>query len=91
LKIIIKKTIKSIKIKIHLNISIMYPLGINVLTNKNKVISKGLLKIRSNYDLSKVHKYHLVKVSQKNIHFKFHDFIIQALVNHYKQFGVNSI
>jgi hypothetical protein len=30
-----------------------------------KIISKGLLKTRSNFDSSKVDNYHLVKVSQK--------------------------
>jgi hypothetical protein len=43
----------------------MYPLGINVLIDIKKFISKGLLKIRFNSNLSKVHNYHLVKVSQK--------------------------
>jgi hypothetical protein len=33
--------------------------------NEKKFISKGLLKIRSNFDPLKVHTYHLVKVSQK--------------------------
>jgi hypothetical protein len=32
---------------------------------KKIVIPKGLLKRRSNYDPSKVHNYHLVKVSLK--------------------------
>jgi hypothetical protein len=32
---------------------------------KKIVISKGLLKTRSNYDPSKVHNYHFVKVSPK--------------------------
>jgi hypothetical protein len=45
----------------------MYPLGIEILTNTTKLISKGLLGIRSNYDFSKAHNYHLVKVSQKKI------------------------
>jgi hypothetical protein len=62
-----KKPIKSIRIKSHLDISIMYLLGIIFLTNTKRFISKGLLKIRSNSDLSKVHIYHLVKVSQKKI------------------------
>jgi len=57
-----------IKIKAHLDISIMYPLGLEIMINTNKFISKGLLKIRFNSDLSKVHNYHLVKVSQKIIH-----------------------
>jgi hypothetical protein len=57
--------------------------------NKNKIhyeqmffkksISKGLLKIKSNLDLSKVHNYRLVKVLKENIfhlillfHFSMH-------------------
>jgi hypothetical protein len=40
-------------------------LGINVLINEKTIISKGILKKRSNYDPSKVHNYHLVKVSPK--------------------------
>jgi len=36
LKILKEKPINSIKIKTHLNISIMYPLGIKILTNKKK-------------------------------------------------------
>jgi hypothetical protein len=43
----------------------MYPLGIEILTNTKRFISKGLYKIRFNFDLAKVHNYHLVKVSQK--------------------------
>jgi hypothetical protein len=43
----------------------MYPLGIEILTNTKKFISKGLYKIRFNFDPSKVHNYHLAKVSQK--------------------------
>jgi hypothetical protein len=69
LKILKEKPIlKSIRIKAHLNISIMYSLGINVLTNKKKIISKILLKIRSICNASKFHNYHLVKVSQKRFH-----------------------
>jgi hypothetical protein len=58
----------SIRIKAHLNISIMYPLGIEILTNTKKFISKGLLKIRSNFELSKVHNYHLVRFQKNKIH-----------------------
>jgi hypothetical protein len=42
LEILKEKTIKSIRIKTHLNISIMYPLGIEILINTKKNISKGL-------------------------------------------------
>jgi hypothetical protein len=45
----------------------MYPLGLEILINTNKFISRGLLKIRFNLDPSKVHNYHLVKVSQEKI------------------------
>jgi hypothetical protein len=65
LKILKEKPIKSIKIKSHVDISIMYPWGKKNLRNKKKFNSKGLLKARSNFDLSKMHNYHLVKVSQK--------------------------
>jgi hypothetical protein len=37
LKILKEKPRKSIRIKTHLNISIMYPLGINFLINKKKI------------------------------------------------------
>jgi hypothetical protein len=67
LKILKRKPIKSIRMKVYLDFSIMYPLGKNKLTNKKKFISKGLLKTRSNFHLSKVHNYHLVKVSPKKI------------------------
>jgi len=60
-----KKLIKSIRIKTHLDISIMYSLGISFLKTQKKFISKGVLKIKSNSYLSKVHNYHLIKVSQK--------------------------
>jgi hypothetical protein len=63
--------IKCIRIKTHLDISIMDPLGINFLINIKKFISKGLLKIRFNFDPSKVHNYHLVKVSQNKFTFNF--------------------
>jgi hypothetical protein len=36
------------------------------LKNNQKIISKGLLKIRFTFDPSKVHNYHLVKVLKKN-------------------------
>jgi hypothetical protein len=68
LEILEKKPIKSIRIKTHLNILIMYPLGIEILTNTKKFISKGILKIRSNSNPSKIHNYHLVKVLNKTIH-----------------------
>jgi len=48
-----RKPINSIRIKAHLDISIMYPLGIKHLTNKKIIISKGLLKTSSNFDLQK--------------------------------------
>jgi hypothetical protein len=68
LEILKRKPIKSIRIKTHLNIYIVNPLGILFLTNTKKFISKGLLKIRYNFDPSKVHNCHLVKVSEKNNH-----------------------
>jgi hypothetical protein len=40
-------------------------MGHKKIRNKKKSILKGLLKTRSNFDLSKVYKYHLVKVSHK--------------------------
>jgi len=67
LKIIKEKPIKSIRIKVHLSIPIMYPWGTKFLRNKKKIISKVLLKTRSNSDPSKVHHRHLVKVSQNKI------------------------
>jgi hypothetical protein len=45
LTILKEKPIKSIRIKAHLNISIMNPWG-----TKKKFISKELLKTRSNFD-----------------------------------------
>jgi hypothetical protein len=60
LEILKKKPITSIKIKPHLDIS-----------NKKTFISKGLLKIKCNLNLSKVHNYHLVKVSQKEFTLNF--------------------
>jgi hypothetical protein len=45
-----KKPIKSIRIKAHLNISIMNPWGTKKKETKKKFISKGLLKTRSNFD-----------------------------------------
>ncbi len=64
-KILKEKLIKFIKIKAHLDFSITYPLGTKNLSNEKKIISKKLLKTRSNFDPSKVHNYHLVKVSKK--------------------------
>jgi hypothetical protein len=46
LKILKEKLTKSIRIKAHLDISIMHSLGMMFLTNENKIISKGLLKIK---------------------------------------------
>jgi hypothetical protein len=78
-----KKPIKSIRIKAHLDISIMYPLGIQILTNTKKIISKGLLKTRSNSNPSKVHNYHLVKVSQKK------DFTINFIISFFNPFLIS--
>ncbi len=50
LKILKEELIKSIRTKSHLDISITYPLGTKSLTNKKKIISKGLLKTRFNFD-----------------------------------------
>jgi hypothetical protein len=66
-EILREKPIKFIKVKAHLDISIMYLLGTKFLTNKKKIISKRLLKTRSNFDPSKVHNYYFIKVSQKKI------------------------
>jgi hypothetical protein len=44
LKILKEKPIKSIRIKAHLNLSSMYPLGTTFLINEKNKISKGLLK-----------------------------------------------
>jgi hypothetical protein len=71
LEILKEIPIKCTRIKAHLNILIMDPLGIEILINIKKFISKGLLKIRFNFDPLKVHNYHLVKVSQKKITFNF--------------------
>jgi hypothetical protein len=60
---ILKETpMKSIKVKAHYNISIMYPLSIIFLANTKNLISNVFLIIRFSFDLSKVHNYHLVKV-----------------------------
>jgi len=67
LEILKEKSIKSIRIKDCLDISILYPLGIKFLINTKNFISKGLFKIRSNSNPSKVHNYHLVKVFPKII------------------------
>jgi hypothetical protein len=66
LEILKEKPIKSLGIKTHSNISIMYPLGIKNLTNKKNHF-KRTFKTRSNFVPSKVHNYHLVKVSPKKI------------------------
>jgi hypothetical protein len=63
LKILKEKPIKSIRIKAHLSVSTMYPWGTNFLRNKKKkIISKRLLKTRSNFNPLEVHNHHLVKV-----------------------------
>jgi hypothetical protein len=67
LEILKENPIKSIKIKTHIYISIMYQYFLIFLVNTKKFISKRLLEIRFNFDPSKVHNYHFVKVSQKTI------------------------
>jgi hypothetical protein len=37
-----------------------------VFDKKRKIISKGFLKIRFNFDNSKVHNYHLLKIFKKD-------------------------
>jgi hypothetical protein len=68
LKILKENPIKCIRIKAHLNILIMDPLGINILINIKNFISKGLLKIRFNFDPSKVHNYHWLRFHKKRFH-----------------------
>ncbi len=56
------------------------------LRNKKKTFSNKLLKIKFNFDLSKLHNYHLIKVlKKKNSHLIYY-FIFQAILIHYKQF-----
>jgi hypothetical protein len=43
------------------------PIGQRIFDKQKKIISKGLLKTRFHFDLSKIHNYDLVKVSQKYI------------------------
>jgi hypothetical protein len=43
------------------------PIGHKNFDKQKKIISKGLLKTKFNFDASKVHNYHLVKVSKKKI------------------------
>jgi hypothetical protein len=50
------------------------------LINIKKIISKGLLKTRLNFDPSKVHNYHLVKVLPKKIVSFFDPFLVP--INH---------
>jgi len=52
LKILKEKPIKSIKIKAHLDISIMCPLGTKKLKNEKKLF-QGLLTTRSNFGHAK--------------------------------------
>jgi hypothetical protein len=88
LKILKENPIKCIRIKAHLNILIMDPLGIIFLINIKNFISKGLLKIRFNFDPSKVHNYHLVKVSQKKISHLTLSFHFSTRLSPYNQFGM---
>jgi len=66
LKFLKEKFIKSTRIKAHLYFNFV-PIKHRNFDKHKKIISKRLLKIRSNFDPSKVHNYHLVKVSQKKI------------------------
>jgi hypothetical protein len=54
------------------------------LKNEKNSISKGLLKIKFNFDLWEVHNYPLVSVLTKKIHIWFYDLIFQSTFNHYK-------
>jgi hypothetical protein len=62
-----KKPIKSILMKANVKILTTCSLSTIFFKNNKKSISKGLLKIRFNFDPSKVHNYHLVKVLNKSI------------------------
>jgi hypothetical protein len=62
LQILKEKLIKSTRIKAHLDFSFV-PIEHRNFDKHKKIISKGLLKIKSNFDPSKVHNYHLVEVS----------------------------
>jgi hypothetical protein len=65
LEVLKKNLIKSIKIKAHYRYFNYVPIGHRNFDKHKKFISEGLLRIKFNYNLSKVHNYHLVKVSQK--------------------------
>jgi hypothetical protein len=60
----------------------------NFFKNNKKSISKGLLKIRFNFDPSKVHNYHLVKVLNKSISHLILLFHYSRQLNHSKHFGM---
>jgi hypothetical protein len=64
LEILKEKLINSLGIKAYSNISSIYSLGVEILTNKRNNF-KRTFKTRFNFDPSKVHNYHLVKVSPK--------------------------
>jgi hypothetical protein len=53
--------------KAKVNILKKCSLGRICFKNNKKSISKGLLKIKFNFDPSKVHNYHLAKVLKKQI------------------------
>jgi hypothetical protein len=62
-----KKTHKAHKNQILFRSFNYVPIGHKKFDKQKKIISKGLLKTSSNFDLSKVHNYHLIKVSPKTI------------------------
>jgi len=66
LKILKEKPIKSIRIKSDLNILITYPWGTKKL-RKIKSFQFRTFENKVNFDPSKVHNYHLIKVSQEKI------------------------
>jgi len=72
------------------NVKILTTCSLSTIFSKKtkKSISKGLLKIRFNLDLSKVHNYHLVKVLSKSISHLILLFHSSRHISHYKHFGM---
>jgi hypothetical protein len=58
----------------------------NCFLKQQKIYFKRTFEIKSNFDLSKVHNYHLVKVLKKRVLHLIYYFILKSILNHSKTF-----
>jgi hypothetical protein len=88
LKILKEKLIKSTRIKIHLDVSIMYPQGIKFLRNKKKSFQKDYWKQGPILTFQKFLTNIWLRFHKIRFHVWLYDLVLQPVLSHSKQFEV---